>query len=36
VLFRSKQIEVIEIVGFGKRDKEAIYKLVTRRLKSLT
>jgi len=32
----GKQIEVIEIVGIGKRDKEAIYKLVTRRLKSLT
>ena len=32
----GKQIEVIEIVGIGKRDKEAIYKLVARRLKSLT
>jgi len=32
----GKQIEVIEIVGIGKRDKEAVYKLVTRRLKSLT
>ena len=32
----GKQIEVIEIVVIGKRDKEAVYKLVTRRLKSLT
>jgi hypothetical protein len=28
-------IEVIEIVGIGKRDKEEVYKLVARRLKRL-
>jgi len=32
----GKHIEVIEIVGIGKRDKEEIYKRVARRLKKLT
>ncbi len=32
----GKYIEVIEIVGIGKRDKEEVYKLVARRLKRLT
>jgi mRNA interferase RelE/StbE len=31
----GKHIEVIEIVGIGKRDKEEVYKLVARRLKRL-
>ena len=31
----GEYIEVIEIVGIGKRDKEEVYKLVARRLKSL-
>ena len=31
----GKYIEVIEIVGIGKRDKEEVYKLVARRLKKL-
>jgi mRNA interferase RelE/StbE len=31
----GKYIEVIEIVGIGKRDKEEVYKLVARRLKRL-
>lgn len=31
----GKHIEVIEIVGIGKRDKEEAYKLVARRLKKL-
>ncbi len=31
----GKDIEVIEIVGIGKRDKEEVYKLVSRRLKKL-
>jgi mRNA interferase RelE/StbE len=31
----GKHIEVIEIVGIGKRDKEEVYKLVSRRLKKL-
>jgi len=31
----GKHIEVIEIVGIGKRDKEEIYKIVARRLKKL-
>lgn len=31
----GKNIEVIEIVGIGKRDKEEVYKLVARRLKRL-
>jgi mRNA interferase RelE/StbE len=31
----GKHIEVIEIVGIGKRDKEEVYKLVARRLKKL-
>jgi mRNA interferase RelE/StbE len=29
----GKYIEVIEIVGIGRRDKEEVYKLVARRLK---
>jgi len=31
----GKYIEVIEIVGIGKRDKEEVYKLIARRLKRL-
>jgi mRNA interferase RelE/StbE len=31
----GKYIEVIEIVGIGKRDEEEIYRLVARRLKKL-
>lgn len=31
----GKQIEVIEIIGVGKRDKEEIYRLVAKRLKRL-
>ena len=31
----GRYIEVIEIVGIGKRDKEEVYKLVARRLKRL-
>ena len=31
----GKFVEVIEVVGIGKRDKEEIYKLVARRLKKL-
>ena len=31
----GEHIEVIEIVGIGKRDKEEVYKLVARRLKGL-
>jgi len=31
----GKHIELIEIVGIGKRDKEEIYRLVARRLKKL-
>ncbi len=31
----GKSVEVIEIVGIGKRDKEEVYKLVARRLKKL-
>lgn len=31
----EERIEVIEIVGIGKRDKEEIYKLVAKRLKRL-
>jgi mRNA interferase RelE/StbE len=31
----GEHIEVIEIVGIGKRDKEEIYKLVAKRLKKL-
>ncbi len=31
----GKYIEVIEIVGIGKRDKEEVYKLAARRLKRL-
>lgn len=31
----GEQIEVIEIVGIGKRDKEEIYRLVAKRLKKL-
>ena len=32
----GRHIEVIEIVGIGKRDKEEVYKLVARRSKKLT
>jgi len=32
----GKHIEVIEIVGLGKREKEEVYRLVARRLKKLT
>ncbi len=32
----GKNIEVIEIVGIGKRDKEEVYRLVARRLRKLT
>jgi len=31
----GKHIEVIEIVGIGKRDKEEVYKIVAKRLKKL-
>ncbi len=31
----GKYIEVIEIVGIGKRDKEEVYRLVAKRLKRL-
>jgi len=31
----GKHIEVMEIVGIGKRDKEEVYKLVARRIKKL-
>lgn len=31
----GEHIEVIEVVGIGKRDKEEIYKLVAKRLKKL-
>jgi len=31
----GEQVEVIEIVGIGKRDKEAIYKLVAKRLRKI-
>jgi len=31
----GKVVEVIEIIGIGKRDKEGVYKLVARRLKKL-
>jgi len=31
----GKHIEVVEIVGIGKRDKEEVYRLVARRLKRL-
>ncbi|MFZ5998272.1 MAG: hypothetical protein ACOYW7_12410 [Nitrospirota bacterium] len=31
----GEQIEVIEIVGIGKRDKKEIYRLVAKRLKKL-
>lgn len=31
----GEQIEVIEIVGIGKRDKEEIYRLVVKRLKGV-
>ena len=31
----GKYVEVIEIVGIGKRDKEEVYKLVARRLRRL-
>ncbi len=31
----GKHIEVIEIVGIGKREKEEVYRLVARRLKKL-
>jgi hypothetical protein len=31
----GKHIEVIEIVGIGKRDKEETYKLMEKRLKKL-
>jgi mRNA interferase RelE/StbE len=30
------QIEVVEIVGIGKRDKEEIYRLVVKRLRSIS
>ncbi len=32
---RGKYIEVTEIVGIGKRDKEEVYRLVARRLRKL-
>jgi mRNA interferase RelE/StbE len=32
----GKHIEVIEIVGIGKRDKEEVYRLVARRLRKWT
>jgi mRNA interferase RelE/StbE len=32
----GEQIEVVEIVGIGKRDKEEIYRLVVKRLKGIT
>jgi mRNA interferase RelE/StbE len=31
----GKYVEVIEIIGVGKRDKEEIYKLMEKRLKKL-
>ena len=31
----GEQIEVVEIVGIGKRDKEEIYRLVVKRLKGI-
>lgn len=31
----GKYVEVIEIIGVGKRDKEEIYKLIEKRLKKL-
>jgi mRNA interferase RelE/StbE len=31
----GEQIEVVEIVGIGKRDKEEIYRLVAKRLKAI-
>ncbi len=31
----GEHVEVIEIIGIGKRDKEEIYKLVAKRLKKL-
>ena len=31
----GKYVEVIEIIGIGKRDKEEVYQLVARRLKKL-
>jgi len=31
----GKHIEVVEIVGIGKRDKEEVYRLVARRVKRL-
>ena len=31
----GEHIEVIEIIGIGKRDKEEIYKIVAKRLKKL-
>ncbi len=31
----GEQIEVVEIVGIGKRDKEEIYRLVLKRLKGI-
>jgi mRNA interferase RelE/StbE len=31
--FAEKRLEVIEIVGIGKRDKEQIYRLVAKRIK---
>jgi mRNA interferase RelE/StbE len=32
----GEQIEVVEIVGIGRRDKEEIYRLVVKRLKGIT
>jgi mRNA interferase RelE/StbE len=32
----GEQIEVVEIVGIGKRDKEGIYRLVVKRLKGIS
>jgi mRNA interferase RelE/StbE len=32
----GEQIEVVEIVGIGKRDKEEIYRLVVKRLKGVS
>jgi mRNA interferase RelE/StbE len=31
----GEQVEVVEIVGIGKRDKEEIYPLVVKRLKGI-
>lgn len=31
----GKEIEIVEIIGIGKRDKQQIYKLVVRRLDAL-